>query len=112
VASFFISDYGRPLSHHSVMDVFRRLRVKAGIRTTGRQPRIHDLRHTFACNRILQWQNEGVPIDHAIASLSTYLGHVEPTDTYWYLSAIPELLDASCDRLERHIHQHAKGGGR
>lgn len=112
VSTFFISDQGRPLSHSTVGKLFQTLRAEAGIRTTGRQPRIHDLRHTFACNRILQWRKEGVPIDHALAFLSAYLGHVEPTDTYWYLSAVPDLLDLSCDLLEQHVRQHSKGGRR
>ena len=65
------------------------------------RPRIHDLRHSFACRRLLQWYRDGVDVDGAIASLSTYLGHGKVTDTYWYLSATAELMSLVCDRFER-----------
>lgn len=109
VPTLFISDYGKPLGHSGVLGVFARLRAKAGIKTTGRKPRIHDLRHTFACNRILQWHQDGVPLDHALTSLSAYLGHVQPTDTYWYLTGIPELLDVCSAQFEQYARCHLKG---
>jgi integrase len=66
-----------------------------------RKVRIHDLRHTFACRRLLQWYRDGIDIDHALASLSTYLGHRKVTYTYWYLSASGALLSIACERFER-----------
>jgi integrase len=108
---FFIADNGCPLNRINVGQSFRRLCARAGIRRAkGHQPRIHDLRHTFACMRMLQWHREGVPIDQALLTLSAYLGHVQPTDTYWYLTAIPELLSACTERFERYMQRHLEGG--
>ena len=63
------------------------------------RPRIHDLRHRFAVQTLIDWQRSGVNVDEHIAVLSTYLGHVSPSDTYWYLSASPELMALAADRL-------------
>jgi integrase len=110
-ARFFINDNGGALRHDQILRVFRRLRAKAGIGGTGRgQPRIHDLRHTFACTCFLQWQKEGVSLDQAILSLSAYLGHVAPTDTYWYLTGITQLLDTCGERFEQYAKRQAAGG--
>ena len=65
------------------------------------RPRIHDLRHSFAVNTIRRWYEEGLDVEPRIASLSTYLGHVSPTSTYWYLTATPELMALAAKRLER-----------
>ena len=62
--------------------------------------RIHDLRHTFICRRIQRWQAEGADIDNAIAALSTYVGHTKVSDTYWYLTGIPDLMAIAGDRFE------------
>ena len=67
------------------------------------RPRIHDLRHTFAVRTILDWYREGHDVKARMPLLSTYLGHVHPSDTYWYLSAAPELLELAGERLERHL---------
>ena len=66
-----------------------------------RSPRIHDLRHRFAVKRLSLWYQEGVDIDRAIPQLSAYLGHVKVTDTYWYLSAAPELFAVVATRFEK-----------
>ncbi len=71
-----------------------------GIRTDTVHPRIHDLRHSFAVQTIIEWQRSGASIDDNIATLSTYLGHVSPADTYWYLSASPELMELAAQRLD------------
>jgi integrase len=64
------------------------------------RPRVHDLRHSFAVRTIVEWQRSSVSVDQHIAVLSTYLGHVAPSDTYWYLSASPELMELAGRRLE------------
>ena len=74
-----------------------------------RRPRLYDLRHTFACRRLLEWHREGVDVDQAMPALSTYLGHVKVTDTYWYLSGIPELLAIVGSKFERYAHHHEGG---
>jgi integrase/recombinase XerD len=67
----------------------------------GRWPRAHDLRHTFAVKTLLGWYRNGHDVAAKLPLLSTYLGHVDPAATYWYLSAAPELLGLAAHRLER-----------
>lgn len=100
---FFPGRYGKQLPYTSVRYAFRRLRTKFGWRSNGAlsSPRIHDLRHAFACRRLLAWYRAGVDVDHAIASLSTYLGHGKVSDTYWYLTGTVELLSIAGNRFER-----------
>ena len=64
-----------------------------------RAPRLHDARHSFAVNALLDAHREGVDVDARIATLANWLGHVDPTHTYWYLSASPELMQTVRDRL-------------
>jgi integrase len=100
--SFFVSDDGRPVKIWQARSVFRGLRERIGLTGQhGRWPRLHDLRHTFAVRRLASWYKQGLAIDRRLAALSTYLGHVQVTDTYWYLSAVPELLAAATSRFER-----------
>lgn len=98
----FVSERGTPLAYSTVRITFRKLRahLPAPPRPEGRAPRIHDLRHTFACRRLLCWYAEGADLDHAVLALSTYLGHAQVSDTYWYLTGIPELLDLAAARFE------------
>lgn len=105
-APFFISTRGRrrglPLSDRQVHRVFGELRQQLGWRNRGTHhaPRIHDLRHTFVVRRILTWQATRVDVDQAMLSLSTYVGHAHVTNTYWYLSAVPELMALAASRFE------------
>ena len=83
----------------------RPLLKKCGIRTLkGQPPRIHDLRHSFACRRLLSWYRQGKNVHHLVAALSTYLGHGHVTDTYWYLTGTPELLAIAGSRFEQFAH--------
>ena len=105
-APFFVGTRGRrrglPLSTRQLDRVFARLRQQLGWRNRGAHhaPRIHDLRHSFVVRRILRWQAQGVDIDQAMLSLSTYVGHAKVTNTYWYLSAVPELMALAARRFE------------
>ena len=101
--AFFISERGTALSYRTVNDTFVKLRthLPAHPCPERRTPRIHDLRHTFACRRLLCWYAERVDLDHAILSLATYLGHTEVKHTYWYLTAIPELFALAVARFEQ-----------
>jgi integrase/recombinase XerD len=65
-----------------------------------RRPRLHDLRHSFAVKTLLGWYRDGQDVAARMPLLSTYLGHVDPAATYWYLSAAPELLGLAANRLE------------
>jgi integrase/recombinase XerD len=69
----------------------------------GRGPRIHDLRHTFAVRTIMDWYQRGLDPDREMLKLSTYLGHSDPDATYWYIEAVPELLQLASDRAERNL---------
>lgn len=108
---FFIATRGRrlglPMDSHQVHRVFASLREQLGWRNRGAHhaPRIHDLRHTFVVRRIVLWQAQGVDIDQAMLSLSTYVGHAMVTNTYWYLSAVPELMALAAGRFESYMHQ-------
>lgn len=103
-AAFFVTAQGKALSRgtaHSTFVQYLRPRLSWSAQNGGRAPRVHDLRHTFACRRLLQWFQQGTNIDHSIAALSTYLGHVEVSDTYWYLTGVPELFKLVAARFER-----------
>jgi integrase len=93
--SFFVGLRGGKLHTRTVHWVFGRLRKQLGWIARGDHalPRIHDLRHSFVCRRILRWHREGVNVDNQMIALATYLGHVKPSDTYWYLTAVPELME-------------------
>jgi integrase len=97
--AFFLSSAGTPVLDESLRKTFREITSRLGIRTKTVQPRIHDLRHRFAVQTLIDWQRSGVKIDEHLPTLSTYLGHVSPSDTYWYFSASPELMALAADRL-------------
>jgi integrase len=97
--AFFLSSAGTPVLDESLRKTFREITTRLGIRTQTVQPRIHDLRHRFAVQTLIDWYRAGVKIDERIPVLSTYLGHVSPSDTYWYLSASPELMALAADRV-------------
>jgi integrase len=98
--TFFLSEKGTPLNYRGVLYIFIKLSRKLGWRGRDKKPRVHDFRHTFAVRRLLKWYEEGANLDQKILALSTYLGHVQVTDTYWYLSAVPELLAIVSDKFE------------
>jgi len=98
----FISPAGTRLLYTNVHSTFRQLRRHAGLEPrSASRPRIHDMRHTFAVRTLLDWYRAGVEVQPRLPLLSTYLGHVHPKDTYWYLQAAPELLQIAAERLER-----------
>jgi integrase len=101
--AFFVGGQRRRLPYSTVRSTFRRLCAQLRWRSNGMlpRPRIHDLRHTFACRRLLLWYQQGVNVHQAIASLSTYLGHGKVTDTYWYLTGTAPLLAAAGKRFEQ-----------
>lgn len=103
LSAFFLTESGTALRYWQVRMMFASLRRCLGWIGLGGTPRrIHDLRHTFAVRRLLCWYEEGVDVDHEIAALSTYMGHVKVTDTYWYLTTVPELLAVAGARYERY----------
>lgn len=102
-AAFFRTDGAAALTRAAVEKTFSRLRHRLGWTAQGRarRPRIHDLRHTFAVRRLLRWSEEPADVDRNILALATYLGHAKVSDTYWYLSAVPELMTLTTQRFER-----------
>jgi len=99
--AFFLSASGARIDRGEASKTLRKITTALGLRTEAVHPRAHDLRHSFALATLLGWQRAGVRIDERIAVLSTYLGHVSPADTYWYLTATPELMGAAAERLQR-----------
>jgi integrase/recombinase XerD len=93
--SFFASQRGTRLIYNNVHRTFLRLVDAAGLAgAKPRRPRIHDLRHSFAIRSLIEWYRTGIDVERRLPLLSTYLGHVSPSSTYWYLTAVPELMGA------------------
>jgi integrase len=101
-AAWFVSSTGQRLTCKVAEWHFRRLTRSAGLspRSEKCRPRLHDLRHTFAVNTLLGWYRDGVDVQARLPLLSTFLGHVHPANTYWYLSATPQLMHLVAQRLE------------
>jgi integrase len=99
--AFLLSSTGTRLLLVSVRRTFGRLVDTAGLaHAPGRRPRLHDFRHTFAVRTLLSWHTSAADVQARLPQLSTYLGHLSPATTYYYLSAAPELLALAAGRLE------------
>lgn len=98
----FLSSSGRLLPKRTIHGVFQRLRGELGWTARGAyaQARIHDLRHTFICRRVQLWYEQGADIGNAMAALSTYVGHTKVSNTYWYLTGVPDLMAIAGERFE------------
>ena len=100
-SAFLLSLAGSRLLYQNVHLTFLRLVQWAGLSDRKpRRPRIHDLRHAFAVRTLIDAYRAGLDVERQLPLLSTYLGHVNPSSTYWYLSAVPELLGVAARRLE------------
>ena len=112
---FFVNEGARRLTTVNCRYNFAQVCHQIGLRERqasgglGHGPRLHDLRHTMAVKTILDWYRTGRDPDREMHKLSTYLGHVRPEHTYWYMEAVPELLRLACERAERNL---ATGEGR
>jgi integrase/recombinase XerD len=100
--SFFVSEKGMRLTHWTVRRTFVKLSREIGLRAPhdSHGPRLHDLRHTFAVKTLLRWYQKGTDIECHMPKLATFLGHTHVNDTYWYISAVPELLRLASKRLD------------
>ena len=100
--ALFVSTVGTRLTYNSVRVIFAGLTRQAGLlpRSARCRPRLHDLRHRFAVQTLLDWYQADADIAARLPLLSTYLGHVRPGTTYWYFEATPELLALATDRIE------------
>lgn len=108
-STFLVNSRGRPLDKYNIQHTFAGLVTAAGIHAPPgrRAPRLHDLRHVFAVVTILDWYRNGDNVQARLPILSTWLGHVDPKSTYWYLQAIPELLALAAGRLEQRSQRRA-----
>jgi len=101
IETFLISDRGTPLGDRMVHHTFASLRAR--LAWTGRGdyalPRVHDLRHTYICRALVRSYQQQQGVDHVIDLLSTYVGHARVSDTYWYVTAIPDLLALAGQRF-------------
>jgi integrase len=103
--AFFLSERGTRVTDWSTRYTFAVISRAIGLRPPteggrhGHGPRIQDLRHRFAAETLIRWYRAGLDVDREVPKLSTYLGHVHTADTYWYLEAIPELVQLAADRL-------------
>jgi integrase/recombinase XerD len=103
-AGFFVSGTGRRLSQSSLEQTFVELVRRAGLEpaagSRARRPRLHDARHSFAVATLLRWHRTGQDVQALLPTLSAQLGHVDPASTYWYLTAVPELLAIASTRVQ------------
>ncbi len=101
--SFFLSEHGTRLTEWAVRWTFVKLSREIGLRSVddSHGPRLHDLRHRLAVTTLLRWYRGGVDVERHLPELATYLGHSHITDTYWYLTATPELLRQALLRVEK-----------
>lgn len=100
--TFLVNSLGRPLDRRNTPATFAQLVRTAGIAVPPgqRAPRLHDLRHVFTVATLLDWYRDGGDVQARLPVLSTWLGHIDPKSTYWYLQAVPELLALAAARLE------------
>ncbi|MGB6488194.1 MAG: tyrosine-type recombinase/integrase [Steroidobacteraceae bacterium] len=100
---FFVSSRGRPLAAGNVSKTFRLLRRRVGLQASERwdTPTLHHFRHRFATESLLRWYRTGDDVERRLPVLSTFLGHVCTSSTYWYLSCHPELMGCAMRRLEQ-----------
>jgi integrase len=101
--AFFVTELGTSLKYLKVLMTFRMI---AKSLNWSRDTKIHGLRHTFAVRKLLQLHRNGENVHRHIGELSTYLGHCKVQDTYWYFSAVPELMALTADRFEHFAEVH------
>ena len=102
--NFFIMNRGQAVDGDSIYYAFVRSCKMANLRpdiTGSGYPRIHDLRHTFVVRVILDWLNANKDVHTLMPALSTYVGHAGPSDTYWYLTGVPELMRFGLHKEQR-----------
>jgi integrase/recombinase XerD len=111
---FFVSDHGERLTDCSARYNFATVCQTIGLRPAekfnrhGHDPRIHDLRHTFAVRTLVNWYRTDTDPSREIIKLTTYLGHANPAHTYWYIEAVPELLDLASQRAEASLTREVR----
>jgi integrase/recombinase XerD len=101
--AFFLSEHGRritvPTAEYTFAKLCQRIGLRAWAEGRGQGPRLMDMRHRFAAQTLIHWYRAGLDVERELPKLSTYLGHVKTKYTYWYLEAVPELLQLATERL-------------
>jgi integrase/recombinase XerD len=112
--SFFVSTRGTRMSQDRTREVFAGLAATAGLTPPGstRRPTLNSLRHSFAVATLIGWFGDDTDIEANLPALSTWMGHKKPRSTYWYLQAVPELLQAASDHMTRAAARHAPAASR
>jgi integrase len=101
---------GKPLRYKIIRRTFVRVVRHAGITSAGSaRVTLHSLRHSFAVKRLTLWHRAGENVSDLLPHLTVYLGHLDPRDTYWYLTATAELLEAASARVEAHQQEGGEG---
>jgi integrase/recombinase XerD len=105
-AAFFVSEQGQPLRDLALHHWFARLcqRLAIAPTATGRGPCLMSFRHTFAVTCMQRWSEQGLGVQALLPHLSVYLGHVQPQESYWYLTAVPAVLNAAAQRFQTYAH--------
>lgn len=113
-AAFFVKEDGSRLGDCGARYNFAQVCQQLGLRRQqregrhGRGPRIHDLRHTFAARTLIGWYRSGQDASREMIKLTTYLGHASPENTYWYIEAVPELLELAAARITAPVAEEAQ----
>jgi len=100
--AFFISERGTQITEwiaRYTSPGYLNTRFPSHGKGHGRGPRLHDMRHRFAARTLVRWYRQGLDVERELPKLATYLGHIHINETYWYLEAVPELLQLATDRL-------------
>ena len=106
---FFLRDDGNGANQPGILYALQALCQQLGWQPRGdyRRHRLHDIRHTFIVRSLLRFYEQGVDIDRAILALSTYVGHAKVSDTYWYVTGIPELMAIAAERFHLYVQGEA-----
>jgi integrase/recombinase XerD len=102
---FFLRDDGSGANQSGMLYALQTICQQLGWQPRGdyQHHRLHDMRHTFIVRSTLRFYEQGIDVDHAVLALSTYVGHANVSDTYWYFTGIPELMSIAAERFERYV---------
>ncbi|HUJ67087.1 MAG TPA: tyrosine-type recombinase/integrase [Acidimicrobiales bacterium] len=102
--AFFVSSRGSRLSQSALEKTFAELVDRAGLVPPSgarvRRPRLHDMRHSFTVATLIEWHRARLDVQALLPALSAQLGHVDPASSYWYMTAVPELLAVASERVQ------------
>jgi len=103
-SAFFLTERGNRIAINMTEWTFTKVSRTIGLRASGKRrgrgPRLHDLRHQFAVRTLIDWYRTGLDVERELPKLATYLGHKHVNATYWYIEAVPELLQLATNRLQ------------